>query len=51
LHYHAGAIFAASGDSKRAIEELQKALELNRRFHPSQADDAQRLLKELGAAR
>ena len=48
LHYHAGAIAAAIGDTRRAHEELSRALALDAGFSATGAADARRLLDELG---
>lgn len=48
LWYHAGAISAALGDGDRARAELQRALDLNPGFDPASAQDARRLLDEIG---
>lgn len=47
LHYHAGVILAARGDREKAAGHLRTALGLNAHFHPTQADEARRLLAEL----
>lgn len=47
LHYHAGLILAARGDRAGAIAHLEEALEINPRFHPTQAADARRHLDRL----
>jgi tetratricopeptide (TPR) repeat protein len=48
LLYHAGVIAAANGAIDEAIGYLETALRLNPEFHPIDADDARRLLEELG---
>jgi tetratricopeptide (TPR) repeat protein len=48
LHYHAGAIAAAMGDTRRAHQELTRALALDPGFSATGAADARRLLDELG---
>lgn len=45
--YHAGVIAAAAGDTTRAIELLETALELSPAFSPTQAPHAEALLAEL----
>ena len=49
LHYHAGMIAYAMGDSARAKSELEAADKLNPKFDVRQAVIAQQTLKEVGA--
>ncbi len=46
--YHAGVIAAANDDTAAARRHLAAALDLNPRFHPTEADAARALLAELG---
>jgi tetratricopeptide (TPR) repeat protein len=48
LHFHAGMIALALGDSTRARTELRTALEINPHFHPRHAAEAERALSALG---
>jgi tetratricopeptide (TPR) repeat protein len=48
LHYHAGMIALALGDSTRTRAELRQALAINPRFHPIHAPAAGKLLRRLG---
>jgi tetratricopeptide (TPR) repeat protein len=48
LFFHAGMIHKALGDTDRARDFLARALMLNPRFHPLQAEVAARALAELG---
>ena len=45
LHFHAGMIERALGDERAAREHLSRALEINPRFHPEQADVARAALR------
>lgn len=45
LHYHAGVIAHAQGRSEDARRELRTALAINPAWHPTQPDDARRLLE------
>ncbi|MGH8957737.1 MAG: tetratricopeptide repeat protein [Acidimicrobiia bacterium] len=47
IWYHAGLIAAAAGHSEEAIIRLQRALDLNPRFHPVLAAHAAQLLGDL----
>ncbi len=49
IWYHAGLIAFASGDRPGAIHYLEQALNLNPRFHPLLADQAESLLVQLRA--
>ena len=44
LYFHAGMIAAAAGDTARARARLRRALEINPRWHPTQPDEARRVL-------
>jgi tetratricopeptide (TPR) repeat protein len=44
LHFHAGMIAAAAGDTGRARRRLREALEINPRWHPAQPRAARELL-------
>jgi tetratricopeptide (TPR) repeat protein len=48
LYFHAGMIHRALGDDERARDSLARALAINPRFHPLQADVAARVLADLG---
>lgn len=50
LFFHAGVIHHRLGDRNAAREYLRKARALNPRFHVLLADEAERLLRELGPA-
>lgn len=50
LWYHAGLIAHASGQDAEARRDLQKALSINPRFHPTAPKQAQALLSKLGDA-
>ncbi len=47
LSFHAGMIERALGDRRAAREHLERALELNPHFHPTQPDQARRVLESL----
>ncbi len=47
LYYHAGMIEHALGEDAEARMSLERALSINARFHPVQADDARRTLASL----
>ena len=47
FHYHAGVIEHALGNHDAARDHLRRAIEINPRFHPVAADEAERLLAEL----
>ena len=49
LFYHAGLIHAKLGEREQARQFLQKALNLNPRFHPRHADLAVAALQDLSA--
>ena len=51
LHYHAGMIARATGDTSEAIRHLERAIALNARFSPSQSPIALRALDSLRALR
>jgi tetratricopeptide (TPR) repeat protein len=44
LFFHAGMIAAAAGDTALARARLREALEINPRWHPTQPDEARRVL-------
>ncbi len=50
IHYHAGLIAAAAGDTSAAMKRLQRALSLNPQFDPLHAPLALKKLEELSAA-
>jgi len=50
IHYHAGLIAAAAGDTTAAMKRLQRALSLNPQFDPLHAPLAVKKLDELSAA-
>jgi tetratricopeptide (TPR) repeat protein len=47
LHFHAGVIAQAAGDSAGAREHLKTALKINPNFHPRQAQQARTALRSL----
>lgn len=47
LHFHAGVIAAAAGDSSLARRRLEEALAINPRWHPTQPAEARALLERL----
>jgi len=49
IHYHAGVIAAAAGDTTAAMKRLQRALSLNPQFDPLLAPLAVKKLEELSA--
>ena len=48
LHYHAGMIYHRLGEKEKAREHLSRALTINPHFHIFFADNAKRVLEELG---
>ena len=50
-HYHAGIIADRLGDAGAARAQLQRALDINPRFHVLHADEARRALERLGGGR
>ncbi len=47
LHYHAAAIATELGDRATASAHLERALAINPRFHPTEADEAAALAERL----
>ena len=47
FEFHAGAIARAAGDHSRGIRHLERALEIDPRFHVLHADEAKRMLTEM----
>lgn len=47
LHFHAGAIAAAAGETRLARHRLNQALAINPRWHPTQPQEARALLERL----
>lgn len=50
LHFHAGMIAAAAGDSALARRRLNEAFEINPRWHPTQPDEARAVLDPPGGS-
>jgi tetratricopeptide (TPR) repeat protein len=48
LHYHAGMIYQRLGEKEKARQHLSRALTINPHFHIFFADNAKRILEELG---
>jgi len=48
LYFHAGMIAHSLGDNRLAADRLRQALEINPYFHPTQVDEAKRVLQQIG---